>query len=163
MNEIEHPTGSSVEPISAQEHPVAESSFSEDDLPVEIQKLPPEMRTMVSVMAGFFRSTSGPDADTAKILAQTEMHEESCKLDAFKHQLLTRDQQNQRDHIFRVKKMNHETAKSVIVMVVCLGGIICGLYLIVAKKDSTVGTPLLVASFMAMLGGKSILGKDKAD
>jgi hypothetical protein len=155
MSEIE--TKSSIEKLAA------EDADDADALPVEIQQLPPEMRTMVSVMAGFFRSTSGPDAETAKILAQTEMHEETCKLDAFKQQLQARDQQNQRDHVFRLKKMNHDTAKSVIVMVVCLGGIVCGLYLIVAKKDSTVGTPLLVASFMAMLGGKTILPKDKAD
>jgi hypothetical protein len=135
--------------------------LSADNLPVEIEKLPPEMRTMVSVMAGFFRSTSGPDPETARILAQTEMHEETCKLEGFKQSLKTRDQQNERDHLYRVKRMNHDTAKTLIVMVVCLGGIICGLYLIVAKHDSAVGTPLLVAGFMAMLGGKSILPKDK--
>jgi hypothetical protein len=130
-------------------------------LPTEIENLPAEMRTMVSVIAGFFRSTSGPDPETAKIMAQAEMHEESCKLEAYSQSLKNRDQQNERDHVFRVKRMNHETAKSLVVMVVCLGGIMCGLYLIVAKKDSAVGTPLLVAGFMALLGGKSILPKDK--
>ncbi len=50
-----------------------------DDIPPELQNLPPEMRTMVSVMAGFFRSNSGPDAETAKIMAEAEMHEETCK------------------------------------------------------------------------------------
>jgi len=137
------------------------TTIAAEKLPIEIEKLPAEMRTMVSVMAGFFRSTSGPDPETAKILAQTEMHEESCKLQGFTESLKVRDQQNERDHKFRTKRMNHEMAKSLIVMVVCLGGIICGLYLIVAKQDSAVGTPLLVAGFMAMLGGKSILPKDK--
>jgi hypothetical protein len=139
-----------------------ESSAPESvPLPPEIEKLPPEMRTMMSVMAGFFRSTSGPDPETARILAQTEMHEETCKLQGFTESLKVRDQQNDRDHQFRTKRLNHETAKSIVVLVVCLGGIVCGLYLIVAKNNSTVGTPLLVAGFMAMLGGKSILPKDK--
>lgn len=137
------------------------SGVSAEALPAEIEKLPTEMKTMVSVMAGLFRSTSGPDPETAKILAETEMHEETCKLQGFTESLKVRDQQNARDHDFRQKKLNHETAKGVIVMVVCLGGIICGLYLIVAKHDSAVGTPLLVAAFMAMLGGKSIFPKDK--
>ena len=69
--------------------------------------------------------------------------------------------QNARDHVFRIKKMNHDTAKSIVVIVVCVAGIICGLYLIVAKQNSAVGTPLLVASFMAMLGGRSLLPDKK--
>lgn len=127
----------------------------------ELEKLPPEMKTVVSVMAAFIRSSTGPDPDTAKIVAETEMHEESCKLEGYKETLKTRDLQNERDHKFRVKKLNHETAKSMILALVSVAGIITGLYLLVAKNNGSVGTPLLVASFMALIGGKSLFPKDK--
>jgi hypothetical protein len=143
------------------EKPEPSRELSTENLPVEIENLPPEMRTMVSVMAGFFRSTSGPDPETARILAQTEMHEETCKLQGFTESLKIKDQQNERDHKFRTQRLNHESAKTIALLVVCIVGIICGLYLIVEKQNTQVGTPLLVASFMAMLAGKGILPKDK--
>jgi hypothetical protein len=143
------------------QRPVADGALEKPPTEAEIEKLPQEMKTAISIMAGFFRSTSGPDPETAKLMAQTEMHEESCKLDGYKQSLVTRDQQNQRDHEFRTKKLNHDTIKSVIMIVVCLAGILCGLYLLVAKQNSAVGTPLLVAAFVALMGGKSFFPKDK--
>jgi hypothetical protein len=127
----------------------------------ELEKLPPEMKTVVSVMAAFIRSSSGPDPETAKIVAETERHEESCKLEGFKETIKFRDKQGERDHEFRKKRLNHDTAKNMILTGVCVGGIIVGLYLLVAKNDNSVGTPLLVASFMALVGGKSLLPKEK--
>lgn len=126
-----------------------------------LEKLPPETRDVVSVIAGFFRSTTGPDPETAKIVAESEMHEESCKLEGYKETLKTRDKQSARDHEFRTKKLNHETAKAMLIATVCVAGIVSGLYLLVAKGNSEVGTPLLVASFMALLSGKSLFSKDK--
>ncbi len=127
----------------------------------EIEKLPPEMKTVVSMIAGFFRSTTGPDPETTRIVAETERHEETCKLEGYKETLKNRDAQNERDHKFRIKKLNHDTAKSVIVTLVCVAGIITGLYLLVARNNPSVGTPLLVASFMALIGGRSLFPKDK--
>ncbi len=90
------------------------------------------------------------------------MHEETCRLEGFRESLKTRDKQNERDHEFRKKRLNHQTILSLIVTTVCVGGIACGLYLLVARKDQTLGSGLLIASFMALLsGGKSILQKDK--
>jgi hypothetical protein len=127
----------------------------------ELEKLPAEMKTVVSVMAAFIRSSSGPDPETAKIVAETERHEESCKLEGYKETLKTRDKQGERDHEFRKKRLNHDTAKNMILTAVSVVGIIVGLYLLVIQKDSSVGTPILVASFMALLGGKSLLPKEK--
>ena len=127
----------------------------------EIEKLSPEMKTIVSVFAGIFRSTTGPDPETSRIVADSEMHEETCKLEGYKETLKNRDKQNERDHDFRKKKLNHETAKGIIITLVCVAGVVSGLYLIVAKKDSAVGTPLLVASFMALIGGRSLFPKEK--
>jgi hypothetical protein len=131
-------------------------------LPPELQNLPVEVKaTMFSMMAGFFRSSSGPDPDTARAIAQSEMHEETCRLEGFKQSLKTRDNQNERDHDFRKKKLNHETIKNVIVLIVCVVGIVVGLYLLVAKGKDTLGTGLLVAAFMAMLnGGRALFPKD---
>jgi hypothetical protein len=84
----------------------------------EIQKLSPEMKTTVSVIAGMFRSISGPDPETSRIVAQSEMHEETCKLEGYKESLRIRDKQNERDHEFRKKRLNHETLKNVVVLAV---------------------------------------------
>jgi hypothetical protein len=119
------------------------------------------MKTMVSVMAGFFRSTSGPDPETTKILAQTEMHEETCKLEAYKQSLGNREKQNTRDHEYRMRQSTFDMVRNMLMTLVCVIGLGVGLYLLVFKKDNTVGTSILVASFMAMLGGKSLLPKDK--
>ncbi len=132
-------------------------------LPPELDQLPADIKSsMFSMMMSLIiRNTTGPDPETSRIVAQSEMHEETCRLDGYKESLHTKDKQNDRDHEFRKKQLNHETAKSMIVALVCIAGIVTGLYLIVAKSDSSVGTPLLVASFMALIGGKSLLPKDK--
>jgi hypothetical protein len=135
---------------------------STEKLPAEIENLPPEMRTMVSVMAGFFRSNSGPDPETAKIMASAEMHEETCKLQAYTQSMKNRDFQNERDHIFRMKKMFYDNVRGFLVAFACVAGIICGLYLTVKVGNSAVGNPILVASFLALLGVKpSLPSKDK--
>lgn len=110
---------------------------------------------------GMFRSSTGPDPETAKILAEAEMHEESCKLEAYKNSLRLRDTQNERDHQFRIKKMNHETAKSFVFMAACVGAIICGLYEILSKHNNQVGTPIVVVGFTGLLGRQPSFGKDK--
>jgi hypothetical protein len=128
----------------------------------EIENLPPEMKTVVSIMAGMVRSPSGPDPETARAIAQSEMHAESCRLQGYKESLRTKDRQNERDHEYRKKRLNHETIKNVIVLFVCVIGILVGLYLLVAKGRDTLGTGLLVASFMALLqGGRALFPKDE--
>jgi hypothetical protein len=127
----------------------------------ELEKLPPETRDVVSVIAGFFRSTTGPDPETAKIVAESEMHEESCKLEGYKETIKLRDKQSERDHEFRKKKLNHETGKAIIVITVAVAAIIAGLYLLVAQKNGSVGTPLLVAGFMALIGERSAFPRSR--
>ncbi len=113
------------------------------------------------VFAAFFRSTTGPDPETAKAIAETEMHQETCRLEGFKESLHTKDKQGERDHEFRKKRLNHETARNMIIAAVAVAGIILGAYLLVAKNNPTVGTPLLIAGFMALVGDKSFLPKGK--
>jgi hypothetical protein len=144
--------------------PVATTETPAEYIPAQaqaIEKLPKETRELFTIFAAFFRSTTGPDPETAKAISQTEMHQETCRLDAYKESLRTRDKQDERNHDFRKKKLNHETFKSVVVAAVAVAAIIVGLYLLVAKNDEKIGTPILVAGFMTLLTGKSILSKDK--
>jgi hypothetical protein len=128
-----------------------------------LEKLPPDIKSsMFSLMMGLFvRNTTGPDPETSRIVVQGEMHEETCRLEGYKESLKARDKQNERDHEFRKKRLNHATALSLLIAVTCVLGIACGLYLLVVRKEQTLGSGLLIASFMALLGGgKSILQKD---
>ena len=91
------------------------------------------------------------------------MHEETCRLDGYKESLKTRDKQSERDHAFRMKRLNHDTLRNMVIATVCVVGIGTGLYLLVIKKDETIGSTILVASFMALLGGggKSLFQREK--
>ena len=138
------------------------SALAEYVLPKEIEQLPPEMKTMVSLFAGFIRSTSGPDPETSRIVAESEMHEETCRLEGYRESLKTKDKQSQRDHAFRTKQLNHETMKNMVVTLVCVLGICTGLFLVVVRKDEALGSNILIASFLALLGGgKSFFQKGK--
>jgi len=127
----------------------------------EIEKLAPETKAMVSLFAGIIRSTSGPDPETAKIAVQSEMHEESCRLDGYKESLKTRDRQSERDHEFRKKRLNHETARNLLLYITCVLGIGVGLYLYVGKDEKTIGSNIITACFLTLLGGKALLPKEK--
>jgi len=128
----------------------------------ELEKLPQDMKTVVSVMVAAIRSTTGPDPEAAKIAAGAEMHSESCKLDGYKETLKNRDLQNERDHRFRIKKLNHETFRNTIFILVCVLGMCVGLYLFVVKAEKTLGSNILLASFLGLVGGGKFLSqKDK--
>lgn len=106
---------------------------------------------LLSVFGAVSRTTTfGPDPETAKVLAEAEKHEEDCRLQGYKLMLENRDRQNERDHVFRKKRLNHEASMQITVLVVSVGGIAVGLYQVIAG-NSTVGGYVLLASFMAML------------
>src|SRR5271157_5266907 len=52
----------------------------------------------------------GPDPETAKILAESEMHAEKCRLEAYRSSLQNRDKQSDRDHDYRKRKLNRSFA-----------------------------------------------------
>jgi phosphotransferase system glucose/maltose/N-acetylglucosamine-specific IIC component len=133
-------------------------------LPPELEKLSPEIKSsMFSMMMGLIiRNTTGPDPETSKVVAQSEMHEETCRLEGYKEQLKNKDKQGERDHEFRKKQLNHDSMRNMAFYGICLVGICVGLYLLVAKSERTLGSNIVTACFVALLGGKSILGnKDK--
>lgn len=72
-----------------------------------------------------------------------------------------RDSQNERDYKLKVKRLNHETANRMIVTVICVIGILVGLFLLVEKQEHTLGSDILIASFLGLLGGRSFLPKEK--
>ena len=103
----------------------------------------------------------GPDPETAKILAQTEMQEEECRLKGFQASLQNREEQSKRDHEFRKKRLNHQTVMTVVVLTVTVAGIGGGLYLS-STGNASLGNPVLAASFTVMVGlaGKLLAGRD---
>ena len=129
--------------------------------PQEIDKLPPEMAKTIMVSVASFLKT-GQDPDTAKLAAQAEMHEESCHLEAYKENLKNRDQQNTRDHAYRMKRLNHDTIMRLMFATVCVVGLVAGFY--VYRRNPAPGSTIMTASFMSLLyvlTGKSVLHRDQ--
>lgn len=104
----------------------------------------------------------GPDPETAKIIAQAEMHEEECRLKAFRSSLQNRELQGQRDHEFRKQKLNHQSLQTVLVLTITIAGISVGLWLSTTGAKE-IGNPVLVASFTLLSGlaGKLLSSRDK--
>jgi hypothetical protein len=128
-----------------------------------IEKLPDqEAKGLLSIFLARSTTTFGPDAETAKILSEAEIHEEECRLKAYQAALQNRETQSQRDHDYRKKRLNHQTSLSAIVLLVTVGGVIAGLGLS-ATGNSTIGNPVLIASFtlLSSLAGKLLTGREK--
>lgn len=116
-----------------------------------IEKLPPqEAKTLLSVFMARTTTMFGPDPETAKIIADSEMHGEDCRLKAYQSSLQNKETQNARDHDFRKKKLNHQTAMSVIVLVAATGLIGLGIYIQVSQTGNALGGYLI-------LGGGALL------
>jgi hypothetical protein len=120
-----------------------------------------EARAILSMAVSRTTFGFGPDPETAKILAQTEMHEEECRLKGYQASLQNREEQNKRDHEFRKKRLNHQTVLTVVVLVVTVAGLGGGLYLS-SSGNASLGNPVLAASFTVMVGlaGKLLAGRD---
>lgn len=91
----------------------------------------------------------GPDAETMKIMADTEVHEETCRLDAFKASLANRDKQSERDHEFRKRRLNHQTFMTVVVLLVAAALIGFGIYIYTGNQNQLGG--------YLILGGAALL------
>ena len=110
-----------------------------------IENLPPqEAKGLLSIFLARTTTTFGPDPETAKIIAQSEMHEEDCRLQAYQAALQNKETQNQRDHDFRKKKLNHQTAMALIVLVAATGLIGLGIYIQVTQTGNSLGGYLIL-------------------
>jgi hypothetical protein len=111
----------------------------------------PEAKMTLSVALSSRTSYGfGFDPETAKIISDTEIHEENCRLEGYKASLSNRDKQNDRDHDFRKRRLNRDFSMSLAVLVVALLGAGTGLYLIV-KGTTTIGSNVLIASIGIIL------------
>jgi len=136
------------------------------DLPPEARRAietirPEEAKGLLSIFLARSTTTFGPDPETAKILAQAEMHEEECRLKGYQASLQNKELQSQRDHALRMKRLNHETAMQVVVLIVAVIGIGVGLYLSISG-NALLGSNILVASVLTMLyivSGKTPLSR----
>jgi hypothetical protein len=122
----------------------------------------PEAKAMLSIALSRTTLGFGPDPETAKILADSEMHQEDCRLKGYTAQLQNKDSQNSRDHDFRCKRLNREFAMNIAVLVASITGAVTGLYLLV-QGHSQIGSNLLIASAGILLyilkGSADFLGK----
>ena len=82
-------------------------------------------------------------------------------MDGYREQLDKRDKQNGRDHEFRMKRLKYDTQSGHVFSFVCLLGIAFGLYIYVVMHDVTLGTNLMTGCFVALLGPKALLQKNK--
>ncbi len=118
-----------------------------------------EKPALVQLAAAFFSSktTFGPDPETAKLMAQTEMHHETCRLEAYRKNLENQEEDSKRKHQYRLKHLNHDTFLLALVLILALGGAGVGLYLTIIDKPG-LGSNLLIASVALIyyvIGGKS--------
>jgi hypothetical protein len=155
------------EPSSPDSAKTDQSITSSGVLPTAIEnalsKVPDkEARSTLSMAISRTSFGFGPDAETMKVMAETEVHEETCRLEAFKSSLANRDKQAERDHEFRKKKLNHQSLLTASVALVTIGGIGSGLMLSM-NGNSTLGNPVLIASFTVLttLAGKLLSSRDK--
>jgi hypothetical protein len=132
-------------------------------LPPQLQNLNGDAKAeLFSMIASIsLRNMTGPDPETARVAAQSEMHEETCRLEGYKKSLESKDNQNERDHEFRKKKLNHQTGLSLLFYSVCVAGIAVGLFLFVQEHERSVGSNIVTACFVALLGGKALFSKEK--
>lgn len=153
------------EPAPAAAQPADDATINPEYVPAE-QALKKLDKPEVLSLAAFFSSkmTLGPDPESAKLMAQTEMHAETSKLDAYKESLRNRDKQNERDHEFRCTKLNHDNWNLKIILGVAVLGCIGGVALLL-NGHQLIGSNVLLASAITVLnlvGGKSPFsgGKD---
>ena len=151
-------------PPAAAEPIVPTPAIVQQALQTALAKVPDqEVRTILSLALSQRTSFGiGPDAETMKVLADTEIHEETCRLKGFEASLANKDKQADRDHDFRKRKLNHQSLMSGAVLVVTVLGVVAGLALSVTGS-SNIGTPVLVASFTVLttIAGKLISSRDK--
>jgi hypothetical protein len=114
---------------------------------VEAQKALEKLdKPEVFSLAAYFsqKMTLGPDPETANLMAKTEMHHETCRLNGYKENLKFQDEEGKREHAFRVKRQNHETFLLTAVLLGALVGAGVGLYLTIQHEP--VGGNILIAS-----------------
>lgn len=120
-------------------------------------------KDLLSVFGAFSRTTTGPDPETAKILASVEMKAEDNRLRAYEATLRNRDEQSKRDDAFRRKRLNHESALQAVVVMAALIGIGLGTWLKISGQE--MGGYIVIASFtilVSAINGKFSLPKPPA-
>jgi hypothetical protein len=161
-------------PPKPEEHPPQQEAAPQQLIPPEAaqvikakleEKLDqvPAPQLVAEIFAASMSRTVGPDPETAKLMAQTEMHAETSKLEAYKTNLENRNEQGKRDHEFRTlesnqdhafrkKELNHQTVKALIIIVVALAFVGSGLYLVISGGDNrSIGTNILIAGVAIMV------------
>jgi hypothetical protein len=153
-----------IPPPPAAESAVPTPAIVQQALQSALARVPDqEVRTILSLALSQRTSFGiGPDAETMKVLAETEIHEETCRLKGFESSLANKDKQAERDHDFRKRKLNQRSFMTGIILLVTVCGVGAGLVLS-ATGSSTIGNPVLIASFTMLSGlaGNFLSSRDK--
>ena len=93
-------------PPSIVEPSIPSPAIPPQSLQSALAKVPDqEARTILSLALSRTSIGYGPDTETMKVLADTEIHEETCRLKGFEASLANKDKQADRDHDFRKRKL----------------------------------------------------------
>jgi hypothetical protein len=149
-------------PSNAPPSPESQISGLPGSIQSVLSKCPEEARTFLSLALSRTSFGFGPDAETMKVLAETERHEETCRLKGFEASLANRDKQADRDHEFRKRRLNHQSLMSGAILVVTILGVAAGILISWSGNPST-GNPVLIvsATVLAAIAGKFISARDR--
>jgi len=124
---------------------IAQAPVIQGEIAEAIEKIPdPKAKALLHIALSRTTLGFGPDPETAKVLSETEMHTEKCRLEGFKSSLSNKDKQNERDHTFRTLRLNREFSMNLVVLLLGALGAASGLYLMVSGKQY--GSNVLIAS-----------------
>jgi hypothetical protein len=146
------------EPAPAAVQPSADAIINPEYVPAEqaLKKLDkPEVLSLAAYISS--KLTLGPDPESAKLMAQTEMHHETCRLDGYKENLKNQDAENERRHTFRMQRLHYDTLLTGALLLLAILGAGTGLYLTVTQRP-TLGSNILIASVAIiyyLIGGKN--------
>ena len=162
MAEAESPANKEVPKPQGNGNPAENALAIPSPIKEALETIPDQQtRAILSVALSRTSLGVGPDPETAKIIADSEMHQENCRLEGYRAALQNRDKQADRDHQFRGKKLNHQSLMTGAILAVSVAGSGIGLYLSISGNPS-LGNPVMVAALglLASLAGKLLSAKD---
>jgi len=110
-----------------------------------LDSLPANFDTFTQLVAKF-----GPDAETTRIMAESESHAEDNKLRGYELSLEQRDKQNQRDHEFRMMQLKHVSAERYVVLGLSSLALVAGTWITI-NGNPAVGNPIMSAALTVLI------------
>lgn len=132
--------------VQGQVEPEIQSPSNPHNAESESAQVPPQIMAWMAE----FSQRIGPDAETTKILAETERHAEDNKLDAYKSNLDARDKQNQRDHEFRLEQLKRAAQERKVILYGSVLALVCG-GIVSLQGNPSLGNPIMSAALTLLI------------